>query len=186
MPVSSGRWLSSSVNASRPPAEAPTPTMGGELPSARFPAAGCTIATAETGLTAAVEVFPGGVVRRFGRGESGARGERATSPGRRLPVFFAKRHHYLSPRDERASSLEREPDQQSTLRATFAPASAPAPYPRGWRPANCLNCNAVAISQGGPAGIQPPSIGSGTCEQVLDDFADLHELIQTGRLGDEL
>src|ERR1035437_10333268 len=126
MPVSSGRWLSSSVNASRPPAEAPTPTMGGELPSARFPAAGRTIATAETGLTAAVEVFPGGVVRRFGLGESGARGEHAISPGRRLPVFFAKRHHYLSRRDERASSLEREPDQQSTLRATFAPVSAPA------------------------------------------------------------
>ena len=61
-----------------------------------FSAAGRTVATAETGLTAAAEVFPGGVVRRFGRGESGARGERATPPGRRLPVFFATRHHYLS------------------------------------------------------------------------------------------
>ena len=35
-------------------------------------------------------------------------------------------------------------------------------------------------------GIQPPSAGCGTCEQILDNFADLHELIQTGRLGDEL
>jgi len=33
---------------------------------------------------------------------------------------------------------------------------------------------------------QPPSAASGTCEQILDGFADLHELIQTGRLEDEL
>src|ERR1017187_6330284 len=25
----------------------------------------------------------------------------------------------------------------------------------------------------------------GPCDQILDDYADLHELIQTGRLGDE-
>src|SRR5664280_1483148 len=30
------------------------------------------------------------------------------------------------------------------------------------------------------------SIDSGTRQQILDSLADLHELIQTGRLGDEL
>ena len=34
--------------------------------------------------------------------------------------------------------------------------------------------------------MQPRSAGYGSGQQILDDFADLHELIQTGRLGDEL
>jgi hypothetical protein len=29
-------------------------------------------------------------------------------------------------------------------------------------------------------------MGSGNCEQIRDHLTDLHELIQTGRLGDEL
>src|ERR1017187_930987 len=104
MPVSWGRLLSNSVNASRPPAEAPTPTtMGSELPSAGSSAVGRTSAAAETGVTDAVEVFPAGGVRRLGRGASGARRERTNPPGRRLPVLFTTRHHYLSRRNERAS-----------------------------------------------------------------------------------
>src|ERR1700691_3436258 len=35
-------------------------------------------------------------------------------------------------------------------------------------------------------GIQQPLAGSGICKQILDDLADLHELIQAGRLGDKL
>src|ERR1017187_3252273 len=89
MPVSSGIWLSNSVNASSPPAEAPMPTTrGSELTSAT----GSMIGAAETGLTGAGEVLRG----RFGRDESGARRARAAPPGRLLPVFFAKCHHYLS------------------------------------------------------------------------------------------
>src|ERR1035441_207578 len=107
MPVSSGRWLSNSVNASNPPADAPMPTMGGTQPSGM-----------ETGLTA-VEVFPAGAVRCFGRGESGARGEPATSSGRPLPVFFVTRHPYLSRWIEASSSPGRDRD-----RATLAPAFA--------------------------------------------------------------
>lgn len=33
--------------------------------------------------------------------------------------------------------------------------------------------------------MSPPSAGGGTCEQILDDCADLQELIKAGRLGDE-
>jgi hypothetical protein len=29
-------------------------------------------------------------------------------------------------------------------------------------------------------------VGSADCEQIRDDLTDLHELIQAGRLGDEL
>ena len=47
MPVSSGRWLISSVNASSPPAEAPIPTIVGQVLSARSSWAGTT-AAAET------------------------------------------------------------------------------------------------------------------------------------------
>jgi hypothetical protein len=36
-----------------------------------------------------------------------------------------------------------------------------------------------------PTEIVAPSAGRGACEQILDDFADFHELIQPGRLGDE-
>jgi hypothetical protein len=51
MPVSSGRWLSNSVNASSPPAEAPTPTTEwGELPSVFAPAAGRTRPLHERGF----------------------------------------------------------------------------------------------------------------------------------------
>src|ERR1039458_9264454 len=104
MPVSWGRWLSNSVNASRPPAEAPTPTtMGSELPSAGSSAGGRTIAAAETGVTDAVEVFPARGVPRLGPRRPVGRRERTTPPGRRLPVLFATRHHYLSRRNERAS-----------------------------------------------------------------------------------
>src|ERR1035441_3667484 len=130
MPVSPGRWLSNSVNASSPPAEAPTPTPRGELRLSRSSAAGRTMAAPEAGFTAGVGVFPGERVGRFGRAESGAREERTTRLGRRLPVFFAKRHHYLSWRDKRAPTLERE--QRSTWSATLVPVSAPAPGPRGW------------------------------------------------------
>src|SRR5262245_41704235 len=46
MPVSSGKFLSNSVNASSPPAEAPMPTTGkcfGVLPLSRW-VSGCTLA----------------------------------------------------------------------------------------------------------------------------------------------
>src|ERR1017187_10448531 len=79
MPVSSGRWLRSSENASRPPAEAPTPTTMAHSSADDSTA----VATAETGLTAEVGVFPFAEARR----------ECLTSPGRGLPVFFATRHH---------------------------------------------------------------------------------------------
>jgi len=58
---------------------------GSELPAVCSSAGGRTIAAAVTGLTAA-EVFPFRAARLFGWGASGARGERATLPGRR-PVF---------------------------------------------------------------------------------------------------
>src|ERR1039458_3595933 len=108
MPVSPGRWLSNSVNASSPPAEAPTPTiMRSELPLSHSSAAGRAIIASDAGFTAAVELFPGERVRRFfGLGESGTRGERAIPPGQLLPVFFAKLYHCLSRRDEQASLLE--------------------------------------------------------------------------------
>src|SRR5271157_2095741 len=120
MPVSAGRWSSSSVNASSPPAEAPTPTTKGSVPGAsRSPAAG-----------------------------------RTTVPGR-LPVFFANRHHYLSRRKK-----------QSTCRATLM-------FPtrrRADRPHKAMVCPTSACPT----------------EQILDGLADLHELIQAGRFGDEL
>src|ERR1035441_9326259 len=96
MPVSSGRWLSNSVNASNPPADAPMPTMGGTQPSGM-----------ETGLTAG-EVFPAGAVRCFGRGDSGARGEPATSSGRPLPVFFVTRHRPVAVEARQRPKLEAE------------------------------------------------------------------------------
>jgi hypothetical protein len=124
MPVSSGKWPSNSVNASKPPAEAPAPTtMGRELPKSRSLAAGSTLAAAGTLLDGAVEIFPAGVFRRV-KGESGARGERATPPGRRLPVFFAKRHHYLS-RQIAANTARVVPLPHPYLRL--------CPYPCGWR-----------------------------------------------------
>src|ERR1043166_8006840 len=101
MQVLSGRWVSRSVNASSPPAEAPTPTTLRAEPA--FSAAEAT----DTGLITASEAFPvarallpaapallrtlgwSEVVRRMGV----LRGVRA---GRASPVFFANRHHYLS------------------------------------------------------------------------------------------
>src|SRR5271157_566139 len=120
MPVSSGRWLSSSVNASSPPAEAPTPTTNG------------SVLTSPGSLTAG----------------------RTTVLGRRLPVFFTNRH-YLSRRQK-----------QSTCRATLVfPARR-----RVDRPHKAMVCPTSACPT----------------EQILDGLADLHELIQAGRLGDEL
>jgi len=114
------------VNASRPPAEAPTPTTRGrELRPSRFPAAGRAPAAAEMDFTAAVEVFRAGAVRRLRRGESDARPESVTSPRRPLPLFFATRHHYLSRRDERASSLDRaRPTQHAAYHAVATPNGA--------------------------------------------------------------
>jgi len=67
MPVSSGRWLNSSDKASSPPAEAPTPTIVGQMLSARFSSASRGTATAEP--------------REYGP---------------LWAVCFANRHHYLS------------------------------------------------------------------------------------------
>src|ERR1039458_1140006 len=90
MPVSAGRLLSNSVNASSPPAEAPTPTTRGSDPSpSPSPSVCCTMAAAGC----------------FGLGDSG----RARLAGARLPTLFAKfanYHHFLSLRNEQASSLE--------------------------------------------------------------------------------
>src|ERR1035441_8728307 len=148
MPVSSGRCLSNSVNASSPPAEAPTPTMGGRLTS-----------RSGTGITAAAEAFPAGAVSRFGRGTSGARGERATWSGRPPPVFFVTRNSYLSRRNEPAN------EKPSTRSAILTGARSRTHARRGIQAQ--LNC-------------------PGNSEQIFDGLADLHELIQTGRLGDEL
>src|ERR1035438_2844282 len=168
MPVSSGRWPSNSVNASNPPADAPTPTMGGTLPSGMEP-----------GLRAAVEVFPAGAVRRFGRDESGTRGEGAASSGRPLPVFFVTRDPHLSRRSE--SAIGKVEHAACHSRAWVSPAGRAS----RWAPSQ-LTGKPCAISQGSTVGIQPRSIGPGTFEQILDGLADLHELIQTGRLGDKL
>src|ERR1017187_7152766 len=148
MPVSSGRCLSNSVNASSPPAEAPTPTMGGRLTS-----------RSGTGITAAAEAFPAGAVSRFGRGTSGARGERATWSGRPPPVFFVTRNSYLSRRNEPANEKTEHAECHS---------------------------HRCAISHARTAGIQAQLNCPGNGEQIFDGLADLHELIQTGRLGDEL
>src|ERR1035441_7700102 len=95
---------------------------------------GGTSAAAETGVTDAVEVFPAGGVRRLGRGASGARRERTNPPGRRLPVLFATRHHYLSRRNERASitgttarPIEHAERHSSDRICTGAWSSRPAP-----------------------------------------------------------
>lgn len=64
-------------------------TMHGELASAPSPAAGRAMSAAGKGFTADAGLFPGLVVGRFGRGESGVRAERALLAGRLLPVFFA-------------------------------------------------------------------------------------------------
>src|ERR1035438_3865554 len=167
MPVSSGRWPSNSVNASNPPADAPTPTMGGTLPSGM-----------ETGLRAAVEVFPAGAVRRFGRDESGTRGEGAASSGRPLPVFFVTRDPHLSRRSESASGkVEHAACHSRTWICAAGLASRLAPSELQRR-------LGLARRRGGHPTTR--SIGSGTFEQIFDGLADLHELIQTGRLGDKL
>src|ERR1035441_3455628 len=178
MPVSSGRWPSNSVKASRPPADAPMPTMCERLPSALSSEPGSASVAAESGLIVVVDFFPGALVRRFGRGDP---------PGRLFTAcFIATRHHCLSRRDEPSSSLERE-----RRHALHAPCHSQA-HPcyatgSGWlEPANCPNCIAVSLSEGGRAAIPSPSSGFGTCEQIFDGLADLHELIQPGRLGDEL
>src|ERR1035441_2439153 len=100
------------------------------------------MATAETGVTAAREVFPADLVRR-------------------VPVFF------------------------STRKITFLTGTNGRYHWNGARPilhAECHSRTPFCASAGG----QSPSAGCGACEQILDGFADLHELIQTGRLGDEL
>src|ERR1039458_9723436 len=71
-----------------------------------------------------------------------------------------------------------------TRGATLTPVSGAGA--RSWRLANRLNCNAVSISQEGAAAVPPQSGGSGIGQEILDGFADLHKLIETRRLGDEL
>ena len=154
------------------------PTMCERLPSALSPSPGCTCVAAESGLTAAVEVSPGALVRRLARGDP---------LGLRLLLcFFATRHPCLSRRDEPSSSLERE--RRPTLHAPCHSQARPC-FAAGseWlEPANCLNCIAVSLSEEGRAAIPSLSSGFGTCEQIFDGLADFHELIQPGRLGDEL
>jgi hypothetical protein len=86
---------------------------------------------------------------------------RTTVPGRRLPVFFANRHHLpFSPGKTWHVSCH-------------------------WRPATGLNSSAVRTRP--PAGwptqgdhhLQGDVSRLGTGEQILDGFADLHELIET-------
>src|ERR1017187_3243002 len=115
MPVSPGRWLSNSVNASRPPAEAPTPTtMGSEPRLSLSSAVSRTAGAREAAFTAAREAFPREAVGRPGPGEAGFREECTPAPGRRLPVFFATRHPHLTrpangrhQRNARADNLAR-------------------------------------------------------------------------------
>ena len=51
MPVSAGSALSSCVNASSPPAEAPTPTIGNDTPSLRSSNSSFSIASVVIGVT---------------------------------------------------------------------------------------------------------------------------------------
>src|ERR1035438_3579514 len=153
MPVSSGRWPRNSLNASRPPAEAPTPTISRTVGS-----------TAKTGVAAAVEVLGTEGVRRLGRDETGTRGECATWSGRLPPFFIVTRHPHFSGRNER--------DEGSTRRAILAPGPAPLPGQSRLASANRLNCNAVRIWRGGRTGIRRGSGDSGNREQILDGFAD--------------
>ena len=86
------------VNASRPPAEAPTPTMAESVTfNARRLGGHCG-----NGVRLAASVLSAEAVPRFGRRDEGARLERATSPSGPLPAFFPTRHHYLSHWNERA------------------------------------------------------------------------------------
>lgn len=95
------------------------PTIGNELPSVPSPAAGLLTAAGETGFSAdPVGFFSVRAVLRFGRGESGARGERALSLGRRLPVLFATRNHaFLAAR----TGVITGTGKQCTPRASLAP-----------------------------------------------------------------
>ena len=88
MPVSGGRWFSSAVKASSPPADAPTPTMGNPVDSVlfallesgaprRFRLSGAAFAWAGTG--------PRPVFRFGGFAEVRARG--LTVSRRAIPVF---------------------------------------------------------------------------------------------------
>ena len=140
------------MNASSPPAEAPTPTMGGELPSARSSPASRTVAALPCRSCFS------GAVRRFGRRRpAGAR-------------LFASAT-YFSP-GRTVAGLH-------SHRATSA---------RECHCANCAdtspNCSAIHTALIVHAASSRQR-ALGTCQQILDDLADLHELIQTGRLGDE-
>src|SRR5690349_5553804 len=91
MPVLSGRYLSTSVNASSPPAEAPMPTIGSEPFSS---AVGPLTATGETGFRADfVPLFGTLAVLRFRSSACDTRGARRTLLAGRLPAFFFATHH---------------------------------------------------------------------------------------------
>src|SRR5712692_1513673 len=116
MPVSAGSWLSSSVNASSPPAEAPIPTIGNELPGARSTADAPLTPTAETVLRADSAAFLP-VSAWSWEGRSGACGEPKVLGGARLPAFFVATHHQCLSRVSETKLLHRT---TSTLTANLA------------------------------------------------------------------
>src|SRR5437879_4389382 len=117
MPVSAGSWLSSSVNASSPPAEAPIPTIGNELPGARSTADAPLTPTAETVLRADSAAFLRVSAAWSWEGRSGACGEPKVLRGARLPAFFVATHHQCLSRVSETKLLHRT---TSTLTANLA------------------------------------------------------------------
>src|SRR5579863_36265 len=99
MPVSFGRWLSSSVNASNPPAEAPMPTIGHGPAAAYSPAADPLKGIGDSGFLAdRVPFLPVGAAGRLRSDVCGMRGGRKALRGESLPVFFFATHHLCLPR----------------------------------------------------------------------------------------
>src|SRR5690349_1183992 len=93
MPVSAGRWLNNSANASSPPAEAPIPTISRGPPAVSSPAVSATGTTAASdGRTVGVLVI-GGVFRLDGRADNG--GGCAPPPRCRPPVIVATPTHHF-------------------------------------------------------------------------------------------
>src|SRR5690349_8225363 len=94
MPVSAGRWLSNSANASRPPAEAPTPTMSRGAAGISSPPVSATGTSETSGARTAGVLLVEGVFSLEGREGNG--GECAPPPRCRLPVIVATHHFFLA------------------------------------------------------------------------------------------
>src|SRR5471030_1063944 len=157
MPASSGSWLSNSVNASRPPAEAPIPAIG-KPSSVGAPSDGLATAAAETRFnTDGLGVCP---FTAFFTAFFGAFFKTPSSRGGYpLDCGLVGRSPWTA-RDALVPQSEAE-----------AGASARARVPAPRTVANCTGLSQAYIPL--------------SRNQVLDDFADLHKLIQARRLGNE-